>query len=220
MKKVRLTEDNLPDWLEELQGPNPRKARQILLAKKNDSLATLLANWEQLPAPIRLWAFQEAVKKDPVKHATQIRRVLCQEQEHDGKLLKAALEALRNLPRTDADAALITPFYRHPDPKLRAAAIRIELAGQDWAALLEEESVDRVRVEIILRLGQKRTPECLRLVAAQLEDGNWRIRAAAAAAMVLMAPDAIPVLQSLFKHENSETRAAAAQALQRLDQNE
>ena len=213
-----LDDTTLPDWLEELQGPYSRKARKLLLARPDGSFAALLGLWGQLPSPVKLWAFEEAVRMGAAACAILTREILLHEQEN--KLLLAALRNLRRIPPVAGDEALLRPYLRHADPMLRAAAIAAVREEQDWATLLEEEGADLVRVAIVDRLGQKGTSNALPLLAARIEKDNWRVRAAATCAMVNLAPGSIPVLHALFGHRNPVVRTAAAQALRQLGEDD
>ena len=206
-----LNDDNLHEWLAELQGPYPRRTRKILLAKEDGSFAALLSNWDKLPDQIRLWAFQETIKNDPEKSGALIWKIL--RETTSGELLPAALEAAIHLSRDEADEKMITAFTMHKDPVIRAAAIKVASSAIDWAHLLQNEPSDMVRVAIIERTGQNRHIENIELLASLLEDTNWRIRAAATNAMAALAPDSIPVLQRLLLNDNPAVRAAAVHAL-------
>ena len=213
-----LNDDNLSDWLDALQGAYPIRTRKLLIAKKDGSFSNLLSCWNRLPAPIRLWAFKEAVKVDASEYKLLIQNIL--KKEEDSALLVAALESLRNFASGEVEEQLISVFYHHTDPAIRAAAISAGQTALDWHAMLENESSDSVRVAIITRIGQCKSLNELNLLADLLNDTSWRVRAAVTNAMVALAPASLMTLQRLLPHQNPVVRVAVVQALKRLGQDE
>lgn len=213
-----VNRETLDAWIAELSGPYPRKTRDLLLARGNSSVAALLAHWGKLPAPIRLWAFQEAIKKEPSEQEALIRDILRREKE--GELVLAALKSLVRIPCAKDDEELITPYCRHGDPAIRAAAIGVTAANHDWADRLLNEPSGTVRLVIIDRIAKTRNPGYLELLATLLEETNYQIRAAATNAMVALGPPSLPTLQKLLLHRSPVIRAAAVQALIGLGQDE
>ncbi|WP_158414057.1 HEAT repeat domain-containing protein [Geoalkalibacter subterraneus] len=53
-----------------------------------------------------------------------------------------------------------------------------------------------------------------------VEDQTWRIRARATHALTAFAPQSLPALRDLLRHENENVRASAVQALRVLEQEE
>ncbi len=211
-----LNDNNLHAWLTELQGQYPRKTRKILLAKEDGSFLALLDHWEILPGPIKLWAFNEAIKLDPKEHASLICTVL--RQEESSELLCAALAASESLARSENDDEMVAALTRHPDPHVRAMAIESCGLKLDLTSMLQHEPADQVRVAIIEQMGRSQQAENLALLGRMLEDSNWRIRVATTSAMVALAPDSIPLLQKLVLHHKPSVKAAAMQALQKSGQ--
>lgn len=214
-----LSDETLAAWLEELQGPYPFKTRKILLAKEDGSFSVLLAHWGKLPAPARLWAFQEAVREDPTPHVPLIRKVLQEGEERD-EILRAALEAVPYLGRNVTDERMISPFYQHDDPAIRAAAIHAGQSVLDWTSRLEREPSDKGRAAIASRIGRCGRPEDASLLSSLLEDPNWRVRAAATNALVALAPASLTLLKNLLTHPKPVVQASAVQALNKLGKGE
>ena len=209
-----LNMENLPDWLDELQGPYPYKTRRMLLNKSDNSFTLLLSFFDRLPHEIRLWAFQEAVGTDPGKNAELIKKVISQEEEME--LLVSALEALQHLPPEELDEKTIAPYYRHKDAAVRSAAINAGVTVLDWNSLLKSEVSDTARLAIIARIGKCKRIEDGEFLASLLEDKNWRIRSRATGSLVSLAPASLPILQRSLSHSNDLVKASAVKALKEL----
>lgn len=209
-----LDEGNLAAWLEEFLGPYPHRTRKLLREKKDSSFAALLECWQQLPHVVQLWALRESVTIDPNKAGPLFGEVLA--RETDDELLLATLNSCPQLGLEAVKEELIAPYQRHKNPKLRAAAVRASRKDIGWADMLAEEKDAEVKIAIIARLGKEVAGDPLLQLAACLEDDDWRVRSAATAALVALAPASEPLLQERFSHGTLQVRTAAGQALQQL----
>ncbi len=210
-----LSQSTLKEWVAELQGPYPRRTRQILLAKDDGSFETLVESWHQLPLQIKQWALSEVVQQYmDANKAWLIRKVLC--EENDSQLLVEAIKAsVDDLPDKDR-MTLLTKYLNHSHPDVRAAAVSYGQLVFDAKGMYEEEPDLRVKVALLSYLSQEMMAENIEFIALQLGDSHWKIRSAASFALASMAPDSMPVIVELLNSDVMTIKAGAIQAMKRL----
>ncbi|PLX70406.1 MAG: hypothetical protein C0602_06230 [Denitrovibrio sp.] len=205
-----VNKDTLTDWLDELEGPYPYNTQNLILSNKEESLSKLLSFWDKLPDTVKLWTFNETFNKPEVLLNSIIT------QSKNKKLLLAVFNTLQQAPLSGSNDDLIAPFYQHEDDEIRAAAIKAGHVERDWSSMLENESSDIVRMAIVTQISRFKQKDKCSILACLLEDKNWRIRATVTKALVILAPDSLPILRDLLTHHDPNVRASSTQALIRL----
>lgn len=210
-----LDEGTLDDWLAELQGPYSLTARKMLKKSQRDGAVTLLAFWKRLPEPIQVWVLQEMARANVADQGRRIRDII---RSTDGEVLLCALRCMLKSSVAEDDEALLKPFYQHQNPAIRGAALQAGALRLNWEALLEKEDSHEVRLAVINRIEKSVDTDAIPLLAQLAEDQNWRVRARVTKVLTAFAPQSLPVLHALVKHERDQVRAVAIQALRVLGQ--
>lgn len=210
-----LTEGTLEAWLAELQGPYPQKTKNTLLQRGSGALEALMAMWDRLPEPLRIWIMGQGIERHTPGIAALIRDTI--RRESGGELLRVALETLPGLVPEEADEGWLAPLCTHDDPSIRAAAIAAESAPRDWWEALKTEPSRDVRLAMITRIARCGHADDVAPLVRLLADGDWRIRARVTDALVALAPASLPALRTTLEHGSEGARVAAAQALYRLE---
>jgi HEAT repeat protein len=154
-----------------------------------------------------VWLLGWAADDDPPLAVDLIRKAL---SAGPGQLAAAALTAASKLSETVAGLSdLAIPFLSDGNELVRRAAI-LCCCDLDFGAFFETESSVVVKQACLAKLAETRgaraTPELLR----HLRDADWRIRAAAADALLFLGPAAVRTAIELVPLVGESVRTAVA----------
>ncbi len=198
-------EQHLELWLTELRGAFADRAREWLELQPEPTIEILFAAWNKLNRDTRVWLLELATRSESANLSSLTDLAMRDEQ--------LQLEAIRA-----ASTPAITAQYRqqleqlanhNPNPDVRAAAIRAGAAGNNRTRALQA-SARTVRIAAIQKLGIHDQSTLLEL----LQDGDWRIRSAAAEQLSTLGEAGKRAVQPLLDHARLEVRMAAARVLQ------
>ncbi len=192
-------------WLTELRGAFADRAREWLEVQPEPAIAVLGAVWENLNRETRAWLLELATKTESLKLSSLTNLAM-----QDAQL---QLEAIR----AASTPAITAQYSQHlerladqtQNPEVQAAAIRAGATGNNRTRALQA-SARTVRIAAIQKLGINDQSTLLEL----LQDGDWRIRSAAAEQLCTFGEAGKRAVQTFINHERLEVRMAAARVLQ------
>lgn len=172
-------------------------ARQEFFATGNETLVTLLDAWDRLSPQLRAWVLPACIaaeRNDRCKDraAERVCKILlgsvaAADTVTIPELLIAIDSVWRLAPLSKTlDEGLLLPCYRHPDPRVRTAAVAAGSESLDWSEMLVNEADAKVRAALAERMGRCGGACVAKGLAMLLRDASWRIRARAAAAHGLL----------------------------------
>lgn len=176
------------EWLSELAGPFQSEARNELRRQGASTLTALVDHWDRLSKSTKGWLLEWAAEINAGLVLDPIREVLTTRSEG---LIRAALETAANLKEVPADLGVwIAPFLHHTDEVVRRAVVWC-CSDLDFGAFFEAESSILVKQACLAKLAKTRGPAAIPALLGHLCSADWRIRAAAAAALLLLGPAAV-----------------------------
>ena len=207
------------EWVNELTGPFQFEARCQMERQKPSAFAALAQYWDQLSETVKRWLIESSREQNPVLTVDLIRKALI--SPGSDELSLAALQAAATLEQMPEDInALTVPFLSHSDERLRLAAVAVTCSPLNWVAFLENESSVLVRESGIKKhaasCGLSALPDLLRYMG----DPDWRIRAAAADAILSLGTPAVRSAMELLPLGDEALRAAIARMVIQLEDEE
>lgn len=207
----RLSDTTEPAWATELQGPYGPHARRLLEAQGEAAFIYLRKKWDGLADKSKIWLLGWGAEKHP---AYAMELILLGLDSDSDPLVLAALEAIA---RMGEYGKIFLPhtgrLLKSMNPVVRRAAVKTGAAGVDWEAALTAEDDALVKIEIVTRLiedkGVVAVPTLIRLI----EEGDYRLSAAATTALKILGKDAAELMKPLMKHSHQALQVAAAQVL-------
>lgn len=204
-----FTADTADDWLSEMQGAYPESIRSRFLKLKERPYDLFLSRWDKLSVSLKKWALNTFLKDSPSGYEILIQSILSGNETAD--ILTGALSCLKNLRDTSIFQEAVEKLLSHDDERVRAAAVVYSGNTAHLLELLETEKAQGVRANIIVRLSVSK--EYIPVIAKHFSDPGWKVRAAAANAMVRLTPDSVDTVKELFINGNTDARTAAAKCL-------
>ena len=194
-------------WLAELDGLFQSEARDVLRAQGLATLAALAAHWEELSTSNGAWLLEWAADDDPALATDLMRKAL---SAGSRELAGAALAAASKLPKTPADLSVFAvPFLSDGSELVRRAAV-LCCCDLDFGAFFETESSVLVKQACLAKLAKTRGPAAIPELLGYLRNADWRIRAAAAEALVFLGSAAVRASIELVPLAGEPVRAAVA----------
>ena len=207
-----MNADTLSIWLSELQGPYLNSTEKALLQLGNEALEFMLMSWHKLPRSVRTWLMRTASKRNMAMVKQKLKETLKNSQDTD--LLVTALGCIPSL-KLDAEA-LISSLYDHSDPLIRSAAITAGNTNSNWVDRFVAEESENVRLAILDQISRLHNVDYIGFLVHCLKDHNWRVRARATDALVVLAPASLEPLRKALNDANEHVKVAAAKGLYRL----
>ena len=207
-------EDRLPlfseepaAWVAELEGLFQWEARGVLRAQGPATLAALAAHWEEFSTNTGAWLLEWAANDDPALGAHLMRKAL---SAGPRKLAAAALIAASKLPETPGDlSGFAVPFLSDGNELVRRAAV-LCCCDLDFGAFFETESSILVKQACLAKLAKTRGVTSIPELLRHLRSTDWRIRAAAADALLFLGPAAVCAAIELVPVAGEPVRTAVA----------
>jgi hypothetical protein len=194
-------------WLAELDGLFQSEARAVLCAQGPATLAGLAAHWEEFSTNSRAWLLEWAARSDAALATDLIRKAL---SAGPGQLAAAALTAASKLPESSADlSGFAVLFLSDANELVRRAAV-LCCCDLDFGAFFDTESSVLVKQACLAKLGKTRGLAVIPELLGHLRSADWRIRAAAADALVFLGPAAVRAAIELVPLAGEPVRAAVA----------
>ncbi|HEX6794707.1 MAG TPA: HEAT repeat domain-containing protein [Casimicrobiaceae bacterium] len=206
-------------YVAELRGPFVQDARAALMAQGDAAASGLLTHWAALDDATLPWLVEWVVQSLPARAIEEIvKRVL---DSGNDQLLRVALTRLveRNDVSIDAPAVALAHCLRHPDPRVRRAAILRSAAPFAWSSLIEIISIDiapNVRAAATWRLSADFDSRALPRLLDALGDEHWQVRAAAVDALAGLGSNVCSAVRPLVDDARVPVRVAAVDVLLRL----
>ena len=200
-----LNLENLELWLSELRGAFHERARECLEVDASQTVQMLADHWKQLNRETRAWllALASGIQSE---HLPVLLECAMQDQSMQLEAIKATSAA--NLEHQYADQ--LRDFAdNNPNPEIQAAAIDAGASGNNRTRALRAHA-RTIRIAAIRKLGANDDQTLSELI----HDSDWRIRSAAADALVRLGERGKKIAQTLLLHERLEVRMAAARVLQ------
>lgn len=206
-----LSEETGADWSAELQGPYASHARRLLEAQAETAFLYLRKKWDHLEEENRTWLLEWGADKFPVYIIELILRAL---DSGSDLLVPAALEAIITLKEYGKIFAIRTGRYlQSKNPAVRLAAVRAGAPIGDWKAALSSENDTAVRIAMLTRLAKEQGAAAAPTLIRLIEEGDYRLRAAATSALQNVSKDVVELMKPLMKHSRQAVQVAAAQVL-------
>ena len=194
-------------WLAELEGLFQSEARAVLRAQGPATLPALTAHWEEFSSNNRAWLLEWAANDEPALATDLMRKAL---SAGPGQLAAAALSAANRLPGIPADlSGFAIPFLSDGDELVRRAAV-LCCCDLDFGAFFETESSVLVKQACLAKLAKSRGLAAIPELLEHLHSADWRIRAAAAEALLFLGPAAVRAAIELVPFAGEPVRAAVA----------
>ena len=194
-------------WLAELNGVFQSEARAVLRVQGCVTLALLAAHWGEFSTNNAAWLLEWAAIDDPTLAADLVRKAL---SAGPRPLAVAALIAASKLPDPPADlSAFAIAFLRDENELVRRAAVLCCL-DLNFGAFFERESSVLVKQACLSKLAQTRGLEAVPELLVHLRGADWRIRAAAADALLFLGPAAVRAAIELVPIAGEPVRTAIA----------
>jgi HEAT repeat protein len=193
--------------LAELDGVFQWEARAVLRAQGPATLAALAAHWEEFSTNNGAWLLEWAANDDPALAADLIRKAV---SAGPGQLAAAALIAASKLPKTPGDlSGFAVPFLSDGNELVRRAAV-LCCCDLDFGAFFETESSILVKQACVAKLAKTRGMTAIPELLRHLRSADWRIRAAAADALLFLGPAAVRAAIELVPVAGEPVRTAVA----------
>ena len=104
-------------------------------------------------------------------------------------------------------------YLSHSDSAVRIAAVGAGVAGLDWEDALAREDDPAVKIEMVGKLPDARGIAAVPALVHLVEDGDFRLRAAATTALQRLGKGAVEGVKPLMEHPAQSVKVAAAQVL-------
>lgn len=212
-----LDAETVEAWTAELNGDLADRA-QALVGGQGDALLRLWQNWESLSDPARVWLLEctAAAHADTARAA--VPALL------DGSLsaeVACALLHCAMVVGVDLDAMRperVMELLEHRDSRVRAAAIEAGLGDSQLVVTCMSDPAQEwhVRVACVRRWMRAHPEGALEPLLGLLADADWRIRAAAAEALVSLGDAAADRVLPMVTSGPEAQRMAAARVLATL----
>lgn len=209
-----LDDDTEAAWLAALQGDCARNAQILLETMGEAAFNRLRPQWPVMPIALKQWLLNWGGRAN---FARVVELCLDTLEEETEDMLIAALDAIarfgsgRRLFRS-----AVSRFGRHPEKRIRAAALKAGAQVADVRAMLAAEPDPKIRLLLIPRLasayGEAAVDDLLKL----FDDADWRIRSMAVTSLASLGAGAIAATQRRSEDKRIEVRVAAAQVLDRI----
>lgn len=206
--------DASEEWLSELAGPFQSQA-QLELRRQGAALAALVEGWDRLRENARKWLLEWAVETNPDLVLSPVREVLGTRSE---ALLLPALEAAAKLKDIPDDLeVLITQLLDHDDELIRRAAVMACRSTSDWRQLFEKDPSVLVRQACLLKIVSQEGDSAVSFVLQQLANPDWRIRAAAVEAVLLLGKSGVRAAFALLPEAGKPARIGIARMVMHFE---
>ncbi len=198
-------------WLKELAGPLGGRARELIESQGEPAFRLLKQRWETLPEDAKEWLLRWGAAVYP---AFTIELILLGLDSGRVPLVKTSLECIASLGAAGKMFETLTGRYlSHSDSAVRIAAVRAGVAGLDWEDALAREENPAVKIEMVGKLPDARGIAAVPALVHLVEDGDFRLRAAATAALQRLGNRAVEGVKPLMEHPAQSVKLAAAQVL-------
>ena len=172
----------------------------------------LLPTWNGFREETKVWLIEWGMRRYPLHAAGLIADTLRGEEV---PLIRAALRCLRN---RDALQPLFRPLLNqlvhHSIPAVRAAAIEAGgVVEYPHAIKILKAEPPEVRLAILQSIATSKDRAYAIDMTTLLRDSDWRIRAAASAALTAMGGSAVDILRPLVDDPDAHVRVAAMNVL-------
>lgn len=204
--------DSRQAWLHELAAQFTQGARAQLQRMGQPAWQALVGG-RGITDETRLWLLEWGVGAYPDEVIAPLSEAL----QHPSTAL--ARDALRLVPRLGAERSAVlrealVPFARSNHADVRLDAMRAGVAMQNWGVLAQQDPDPRVRAVALHWLAREEGARAVDALAQCLaHDDDWRVRAAAADALVAIGEAAVPVVEPLVGDDRPAIRAAAFRVL-------
>lgn len=206
-----LSEDTGAVWSAELQGPYASHARRLLQTQGEAAFLYLRNKWHHLAEDDKKWLLEWGADKFPVYIIELILQAL---DSGSDLLVLAALEAIITLKDYGKIFAPHTGRYlQSKNPAVRLAAVRAGAPVGDWKAALSREDDTAVRIEMLMRMAGEQGAAAAPVLIRVIEEGDYRLRAAATSALQKVSKDVVELIKPLMKDSRQAVQVAAAQVL-------
>lgn len=206
-----LGDETLTAWSAELHGPHAPRARRMVEAQGEGAFLYLRKRWDLLGDEDKTWLLEWGAAAYPVY---TVELILLGLESGSEVVVLASLQAIPAMGASGAIFATHTGrFLGDPNPALRRAAVRAGAADVDWEAALATEENVSVRMEMLMRLAEVEGAVAAPVLIRFIEEGDYRICAAATSALKLIGKDAVELMKPLLKHPQQAVQVAAAQVL-------
>jgi hypothetical protein len=198
-------------WALELCGPYRTRAQNLIEAQGEAAFLYLKNKWARLNERDKEWLLKWGAVQNPAYTVDLILSAL--DSKSDGLVL-ASLDAISFFGEAGSIFKNHTGrFLTSPNSAVRLAACRAGATGVDWEACLAREEDTAVKIEMLMRLTEEKGSVAAPVLIKILEEGDARLRSAAAAALQTIGRDVVDMMKPLMKHANQGVRVAAAQVL-------
>lgn len=210
--------DTVEHWVAELSGPYLREATLLIEGKGQVGLPFLTERWNDLPTLGQTWLIRWATTNWPLESVDVLKKGLASEDS------AVVLEALRAVSGLGAPGALfeplVTPHAESPDAAIRRAAIAAGArVGDVRKALVEEEEAEPI-VELLIRLRIAEGVAAIPILVEHLEHGDYRVRVQAQTELSALGEAVEETAKRFVLGDNDALRAAGANLLLGLGQQE
>ncbi len=199
-------------WVRELNGECAQGARAQIKRLGEPAWRTLLEG-PGLTAETHAWLLAWGATDFPDAVLAPLQAAL---GHPDADLAREALRLVSRLgpERAAALREAVVPFARASDPAVRLDALRAGATVQTWRVVARQDLDPRARVAAVRWMAREDGAQAAEALARCLaEDADWRVRAAAADALVALGEAALPVVEPLLHHDRTAVRAAAYRVL-------
>ena len=203
------------EWLSELAGPFQSQAQLELRGQGAPALAALVEGWDRLQENSRKWLLEWAAETNPDLVLRPVREVLSTRAE---SLLLSALETAAKLKDFPNDLeTLIVPLLDHEDELIRRAAMMACRSTSDWRQLFEKDPSVLVRQGCLRKIVNQEGDDAVSFALQQLANPDWRIRAAAVEAVLLLGKSGVRAAFALLPGAGEAARIGIARMVMHFE---
>jgi len=203
-----FTRETAGAWISEMQGAYPESVRAQFLKLADRRVDLFLSCWDSFSVQLKKWTLDTLLKDAPHGYEILILSVL--NNDTDADVIIPALGCLKNLPDTGMFQNAVGKLLLNENEKVRAQAVLYIKDAEKLKGLLSDDA-QTVRANAVKGLSGEK--ENMQLIAGCFSDRGWMVRAAAAQAMVRLAPDSVETVKELFLKGDMDARTAAAKCL-------
>lgn len=199
-------------WISELKGIWAEEAKVMAEGMGEEVFRRLVRTWNALPEDAKLWLIEWGMRDHPLHAAGLVADVL---RSDNTKLVLASLQSIgKKVSGAGFFQTQLNELVNHSMPVVRAAAL--DAGGLPKGFLLRKMLVSEppeVRLALIQSIAKSKDQDYARDLAGLFRDEDWRIRAAASAALAAMGGAIIEELKPLLTDLDDGVRVAAMNTL-------
>lgn len=217
-RSPEIDDSTAPSWVAELNGPFLREASLIAESKGHPAFLVLARHASTLQADALVWLIRWGAWNWPLDAVELVRYGLRHDEE------EVVLEALRAVEKLGPSASLFStdlePLLRSPSGRVRALALSAGAPIESPRTALGVETDPAAIAELLVLLRKNEGDAALETLVEYLEHPHYRVRIQSQTELAALGEAALDTAKHLVRHGSDVQKAAGANLLLGLGQQE